>query len=192
GVLMRECAYETTVNGIEDIESTALNGIGLIKVYFHDGADVAGAIAQIASVSQTILKIVPPGMQAPNVIDYNAANVPVAQLNVHSDTLPEQDLFDYELKFILVRLFTIEGLASPAPFGRLGRQVLVNLRPAELWAQDLSPNDVTDALAAGNVILPGGSMRIGDREYIVSLNGSPPTIEGLNDIPVKPSTPTPV
>src|SRR5689334_16659511 len=174
-VLISERAYSTTVNGIEHIESTALNGIGLIKVYFHDGSDVAGAIAQISSVSQTILKIVPPGMQAPNVIEYNAANVPVAQLNVHSDTLPEQDLFDYGLNFIRVRLFTIEGLASPAPFGGVGRQIMVNLRPNELWAQGLSPSDVTDALAAGNVILPAGTMRVGDREYVVALNGSPST-----------------
>jgi multidrug efflux pump subunit AcrB len=191
-VLISERAFSTTVNGIEHIESTALNGVGLIKVYFHAGSDVAGAIAQIASVSQTILKIVPPGMQAPNVIEYNAANVPVAQLNVHSDFLPEQDLFDYGLNFIRVRLFTIEGLASPAPFGGVQRQVMVNLRPNELYAQGLSPADVADALNAGNVILPAGTMRVGNREYVVALNGSPQTIEGLNEIPVKPSTPTPV
>jgi multidrug efflux pump subunit AcrB len=191
-VLISERAYSTTVNGIEHIESTSLNGVGLIRVYFHPGSDVAGAIAQITSVSQTILKFVPPGMQAPNVIDYNAANVPVAQLNVFSDTLPEQDLFDYGLNFIRVRLFTIEGLASPAPFGGVGRQVMVNLQPDQLYAQGLSPADVTDALAAGNVILPAGTMRVGDREYVVMLNGSPLSIEGLNEIPVKPTAPTPV
>src|SRR5689334_459265 len=191
-VLVSERAFSTTVNGIEHIESESLNGVGLIRIYFQPGADVAGAIAQISSVSQTILKIVPPGMQAPNVIDYNAANVPVAQLNVWSDTLAEQELFDYGLNFIRVRLFTIEGLSSPAPFGGVGRQVMVNLDPASVYAQGLSPTDVTNALAAGNVILPAGTARIGDREYVVSLNGSPSTIEGLNAIPVKPTTPTPV
>jgi CzcA family heavy metal efflux pump len=191
-VLISERAFSTTVNGIEHIESTSLNGVGLIRIYFHTGANVAGAIAQIASVSQTILKIVPPGMQAPNVIEYNAANVPVAQLNVFSETLPEQELFDYGLNFIRVRLFTIEGLSSPAPFGGVTRQVLVNLQPSQLWAQGLSPADVTEALANGNVILPAGSARIGDREYVVALNGSPKSIEGLNDIPVKRATPTPV
>src|SRR6185369_7408934 len=191
-VLISERAFSTTVNGIEHLESTALNGVGIIKVYFHAGSDVAGAIAQISSVSQTILKIVPPGMQAPNVIEYNAANVPVAQLNVHSDTLTEQDLFDYGLNFIRVRLFTIEGLASPAPFGGVQRQIMVNLRPNQLYAQALSPTDVTDALNVGNVILPAGTMRVADREYVVALNGSPQTIEGLNEIPVKPSAPTPV
>jgi multidrug efflux pump subunit AcrB len=191
-VLISERAFSTTVNGIEHIESESVNGIGLIRIYFHPGTNVGGAIAQIASVSQTILKFVPPGMQAPNVIDYNAANVPVAQLNVYSDTLPEQELFDYGLNFIRVRLFTIEGLASPAPFGGVTRQVMVNLQPSELYAKGLSPSDVTDAVAAGNVILPAGTARIGNREYVVSLNGSPQTIEGLNDIPVKASTPTPV
>jgi len=191
-VLLSERAFSTTVNGIEHIESTSLNGVGLIRVYFHPESDVAGGIAQISSVSQTILKIVPPGMQAPNVIDYNAANVPVAQLNVFSETLPEQDLFDYGLNFIRVRLFTIEGLSSPAPFGGVGRQVMVNIDPPSVYAQGLSPNDVTSAVAAGNVILPAGTARIGDREYVVSLNGSPASIEGLNAIPVKPATPTPV
>ncbi len=191
-VLISERAYSTTVNGIEHIESESLNGIGLIKVYFHSSSEVGGAIAQIASVSQTILRILPPGMQAPNVIDYNAANVPVAQLNVFSDTLPEQDLFDFGLNFIRVRLFTIAGLSSPAPFGGVGRQVTVNLDPQRLYGQGLSPLNVTDALAAGNVILPAGTVRIGNREYVVSLNGSPLTIEGLGAIPVKPSTPTPV
>jgi len=155
------------------MESSSFAGIGMIKVYFHPGATVGGAIAQMSSVAQTALRIMPPGIQAPNIIDYNAANVPVAQLDVSSDTLPEQDLFDYGLNFIRVKLFTIEGLSSPAPLGGVSRAVMVNLQPEALYANGLSPQDVSAALASTNVIIPAGTAKIGDREYAVELNGSP-------------------
>src|SRR5512140_550248 len=172
-VLLSERAFSTTVNGIEHMESESFTGIGMIKVYFHAGETVAGAIAQMSAVSETILRIMPPGIQAPNIIDYNAANVPVAQLDVASETLPEQELFDYGLNFIRVKLFTIEGLASPAPLGGMSRAVMVNLHPAELYANGLSPQDIGNALASTNVIIPAGTVKIGDREYNVELNGSP-------------------
>src|SRR5215468_11069218 len=116
-VWISERAFSTTVNGIEHMESESLAGVGLVKVYFHPGATVAGAIAQMNAQAETILRTMPPGMQAPNMVDYNAANVPVLQLNVWSDTLPEQQIFDYGLNFIRPKLFTIEGLSAPAPFG---------------------------------------------------------------------------
>ena len=114
-VLISERAYSTTVNGIERIESQSIPGIGMLKVYFQPGSDIGAAIAQISSVSSTILRIAPPGMQPPNVIQFNASNVPVAQLTGYSETLPEQQIFDYSLNFIRVRLFTIPGLSIPAP-----------------------------------------------------------------------------
>jgi multidrug efflux pump subunit AcrB len=191
-VLLSERAFSTTVNGIEHMESESFAGIGMIKVYFHPGATVAGAIAQMNSVSQTVLRIMPPGMQSPNIIDFNAANVPVAQLDVDSDTLPEQELFDYGLNFIRVKLFTIEGLASPAPLGGMSRAVMVNLHPADLYANRLSPQDVGNALAATNVIIPTGTVKIGDREYSVELNGSPLRVRDFNQLPVKVVGTTPV
>jgi CzcA family heavy metal efflux pump len=191
-VLLSERAYSTTVNGIEHMESESFAGIGMIKVYFHPGATVAGAIAQMVSVSQTVLRIMPPGMQSPNIIDYNAANVPVAQLNVASETLPEQELFDYGLNFIRVKLFTIEGLASPAPLGGMSRAVMVNLHPEQLYANGLSPQDISTALAATNVIIPAGTVKIGDREYNVELNGSPLRVADFNQLPIKVVDTTPV
>jgi multidrug efflux pump subunit AcrB len=116
-VLISERAYSTTVNGIERIESQSIPGIGMLKIYFQPNADIGAAIAQIASVSTTILRITPPGMQPPNVIQFNASNVPVAQLTATSETLPEQQIFDYGLNFIRVKLFTIPGLSTPAPCG---------------------------------------------------------------------------
>jgi multidrug efflux pump subunit AcrB len=184
-VLLSERAFSTTVNGIEHMESESFAGIGMIKVYFHPGAQVGGAIAQMSSVAQTVLRIMPPGIQAPNIIDYNAANVPVAQLNLSSDTLSESQLFDYGLNFIRVKLFTIEGLSSPAPLGGVSRAVMVNLDPDALYANNLSPQQVSSALAATNVIIPSGTAKIGDREYSVQLNSSPLRVEDFNTLPLR-------
>src|SRR5947208_6440406 len=128
-VIISERAYSTTVNGIQRIESQSIPGVGLLKIYFQPGADVGAAIAQISSVSSTILRITPPGMAPPNVIQFNASNVPVAQMTASSASLPEEKVFDYGLNFIRVRLFTIPGLSSPAPFGGKSRQVNVDIDP---------------------------------------------------------------
>ncbi len=191
-VLISERATSTVVNDVEHIESESLAGIGLIKVYFHPGADMGESISQLTAVMETILRIMPPGMQPPNVIDYNAANVPVAQLEISSDTLPEQQLFDWGLNFARVRLFTIEGLASPAPFGGMSRAIMVNLNPTELYANSLSPQDISNALSNSNVIIPAGTVKIGNREYNVELNGSPLRVPDFNRLPIKVSGSTPV
>ncbi|MGH7917318.1 MAG: efflux RND transporter permease subunit, partial [Candidatus Binataceae bacterium] len=174
-VLISERAFSTTVNGIEHMESESIDGVGLIKVYFHPGQTTAGAIAQMSAVAETILKIMPPGTQPPDIIDYNAADVPVAQLDVYSDTLSETQLFDYGLNFIRVKLFTIEGLSTPAPLGGVSRAVMVNLHPNELYAEGLSPQDIGSAVGQSNVTIPGGTVKIGNREYNVEINGLPNT-----------------
>jgi len=184
-VLIAERAYSTTVNGIERIESNSIPGVGLMHVYFQPGTDIGAAIAQMSSVSSTLLRIAPPGTPPPNVIQFNASNVPVAQLTASSDKLPEQQIFDYGLNFIRVRLFTIPGLSSPAPFGGKRRQINVDVDPAALAAKGLSPQDVVSALGASNVILPAGTARIGDREYNIVMNSSPSMVEQFNNIPVK-------
>ncbi len=184
-VLISERAYSTTVNGIERIESQSIPGIGILKVYFQPGAEIGAAIAQIASVSSTILRIAPPGMQPPSVIQFNASNVPVAQLTVSSESLPEQQVFDYSLNFIRVKLFTIPGLSTPAPFGGKQRQINVDIDPRALSSKGLSPYDVVNALTTSNVILPAGTARIGSREYNVLLNSSPTDVPDFARIPVK-------
>jgi len=184
-VLISERAFSTTVNGIERIESQSIPGIGLLKIYFQPGAEIGAAIAQIASVSSTVLRITPPGMQPPNVIQFNASNVPVAQLTGSSDSLPEQQIFDYGLNFIRVRLFTIPGLSTPAPFGGKQRQINVDIDPRALASKGLSPFDVVNALSTSNVILPAGTARIGSREYNVLLNASPADVADFARIPVK-------
>ncbi|MGH7839889.1 MAG: efflux RND transporter permease subunit, partial [Candidatus Binataceae bacterium] len=191
-VIISERASASTVNDIEHMESESIAGVGLIKVYFHAGNTTASGIAQMAALSQTLLQIFPPGMQAPNIVDYNAANVPVAQLNVSSETLSEQKLFDYGLQFIRVRLYSIEGISVPAPFGGRNRAIMVNLHPAQLYANGLSAQDVGNALSATNVIIPAGSVKIGNREYRVELNGSPDQVASFDRLPLKVVNGTPV
>jgi len=191
-VLISERAYSTTVNGIEHIDSQSINGLGILKVYFQPGADLGSAIAQINAVSETLLTILPRGVEPPQIISYNAANVPVAQLNVYSDTLSTDQLFDYGLNFIRVQLFTIPGFSTPAPLGGVSRNVMVNLNPTALYANGLSPQDVGNALASQNVVIPSGLAKMGDYQYNVDINMSPRTVAGFNRLPIKVANGTPI
>src|ERR1700742_73085 len=183
-VFISERAYSTTVNGIQRIESQSIPGIGLLKVYFQPGTEIGAAIAQIAAVNNTILRNAPPGMQPPAVIQFNASNVPVVQMTLSSKTLSEQQIFDYSLNFIRVKLFTIPGLSTPGPFGGKQRQINVDVDPARLAAKGFSLTDVVAALQSSNVIVPAGTARIGEREYNVQLNSSPPSVDRFNALPI--------
>ncbi len=183
-VFISERAYSTTVNGISRIESQSIPGIGILKVYFQPGTDIGGAIAQISSVNNSILRSAPPGMQPPGVIQFNASNVPVVQLTMSSKTLSEQQIFDYSLNFIRIKLFTIPGLSTPGPFGGKSRQMNVDVDPSLLAAKGFSLNDVVAALQASNVIVPAGTARIGERTYNVQLNSSPSAVERFNALPI--------
>jgi multidrug efflux pump subunit AcrB len=191
-VIIDERASGSVVNDIEHMESESLAGAGVIRFYFHPGTITATAIAQLNALSETLLLAFPPGMQAPNIVDYNAANVPVAQLNLSSDTLSEQAIFDYGLQFIRVRLYSIEGISVPSPFGGRNAAVMVNLNPSQMYANGLSAEDVGNALTASNIIIPAGSAKIGNREYRVELNGSPTTVTNFNQLPVKVVNGTPI
>jgi multidrug efflux pump subunit AcrB len=184
-VIISERAYSTTVNGIEHIESESLLSDGLLKVYFQPGADVASAIAQINAVSEAILTTLPRGIEPPQIISYNAADVPVAQLNVTSDSKSAAQLFDYAFNFMRLQLFTIPGFSSPAPLGGVTRAVMVNIDPTQLYANSISANDLGNSLATSNVIIPSGTARMGHFEYNVDVNMSPSTVADFNSLPVK-------
>lgn len=184
-VRISEGAYSTTVNGIDRIESQSIPGVGMLKIYFHPGTDIASAIAQISAVSGTVLRFTPPGLQPPAIIQFDASNVPVAQLTISSATLPEQQLFDYGLQFIRLRLFTIPGLSAPPPFGGKSRQINIDVDPSALAGKGISPSDVVAALQNSNIIVPAGSARIGDREYSVQLNSSPEAVDQFSAIPIR-------
>jgi multidrug efflux pump subunit AcrB len=191
-VIISERAYSTTVNGIERIESHCIPGIGLVKVYFQEGSDIGAAIAQINAVNGTILRIFPPGTTPPMIIQYDAATVPIVQMNFFSNTVPEGKLFDHALNFVRVKLFTIPGLTVPAPFGGRQRQVNVDLEPAVMQAKGVSPFDVVNALQTSNVLAPAGTARIGSLDYNVLTNASPAVVDHFGDMPVKVVSGVPV
>src|SRR5438477_614881 len=184
-VTVTERAMTTTVNDIEHIESQSYNGVSVIKVFFHEGAKVEAGVAQITSITQTLLRILPPGTTPPLILQYSASNVPILQLGLTSKTLSEQQLYDLGLNFIRTQLATVQGAQVPLPYGGKSRQVMVDIDPQKLFGKGLSPADVSNALNAQNVILPAGTQKIGDREYNVRLNSSPELLQALNDLPIK-------
>lgn len=180
-----ERAVTTTVNDVEHIESQSMNGVSVIKVFFQRGAEIESAVAQLAAVSQSILRIMPPGASPPFIIRYNAANVPVLQLALGGDSLSEQELSDLGTNGIRTRLATVRGASVPSPYGGRSRLINVDLDPEQLYARGLSPSDISDAINAQNLVLPSGTAKIGEREYSVRVNGSPPVVDALNDLPIR-------
>ena len=180
-----ERVLTTTVNDIEHIESQSLQGLGIVKVYFQPGADIRTATAQVTSVSQTILKQLPPGATPPLILNYSASTVPILQLALSGKGLSEQQLFDIGQNQIRPQLVTVPGLAMPFPSGGKQRQIQVDINLLALQSKGLSAQDVGNAIAAQNQINPAGFMKIGPTQYSVRLNNSPSTIDALNDLPVK-------
>src|SRR5437660_4699907 len=184
-ITLQERNLTTIVNDIEHLESQSLNGVAVIKVFFHPGVNVSMAIAQIAGQSQTQLKQLPAGTTPPLIITYSASSVPILQMALSGPTLSEQQLNDLGLNFIRPQLTSVPGAAIPYPYGGKQRQIQVDLNTAALQANGLSPLDVVNAISAQNLILPAGTAKIGKFEYNVDMNGSPTTIKGLNDLPIK-------
>ncbi|TCM19672.1 CzcA family heavy metal efflux pump [Novosphingobium sp. PhB165] len=180
-----ERVLTTTVNDIEHIESQSLQGTGIVKIYFQPGADIRTATAQVTSISQTVLKQMPPGVNPPLILNYSASTVPILQLALSGKGLSEQQLFDIGQNQVRTGLVTIPGLAMPYPSGGKQRQVQVDLDPDALQARGLSAQDVGNAIAAQNQINPAGFVKIGPAQYSVRLNNTPASIDALNDLPVK-------
>ncbi|MEO7998566.1 MAG: efflux RND transporter permease subunit, partial [Gemmatimonadaceae bacterium] len=180
-----ERAITTSVNDIEHIESQILTGVSVVKIFFQPGARVESAVAQLAAVSQIILRTMPPGATAPYILRYSASNVPVLQLALSSPTLSEQELYDLGVNGIRTRLASVRGASVPTPYGGRSRLINVDLDPQQLLARGISPVDVSNAINAQNLVLPGGAAKIGPREYGVRVNGSPEILDALNDLPVK-------
>ena len=180
-----ERAMTTTVNDIEHIESQSYYGVSVVRVFFQPTAKVELAISQVTSIVQTILRILPPGIFPPAIIKYNASSVPILQLGLSSKQLTEQELYDIGINFIRTQLATVQGASIPLPYGGKQRQIMVDLDPAALYANHLSATDISNALSQQNLILPAGTAKIGDREYLVRLNASTQTALELNDLPVR-------
>ncbi len=175
----------TTVNDIEHIESNSYTGFGIVKIFFQPGVNIATANAQVTAVSQTLLRQLPPGTQPPLILNYNASTVPILQLALAGKGLTEQNLADLGMNAVRTRLVSVPGAAIPYPFGGKTRQVQIDLDPDAMQARGLSGQDVANALAAQNLILPVGTQKIGNFEYTVQLNNAPSALEELGNLPVK-------
>jgi CzcA family heavy metal efflux pump len=180
-----ERVLSTTVNDIEHTESTSLPGIGIVKIYFQPNVDIRTATAQVTSISQTILKQMPPGITPPLILNYNASTVPIIQLANTSRTLSEQQILDLSQNFIRPVLTTVQGAAIPYSYGGRVRQVQVDLDPQALQSKGLSAQDVENAIANQNQVTPAGNVKIGPLQYTVQLNDAAATIQDLNDLPIK-------
>jgi multidrug efflux pump subunit AcrB len=175
----------TIVNDVEHVESQSYTGVSVIKVYFQPGTDINLAMAQVTAIAQTGLRQLPPGATPPLILKYNASSVPIIQLALSSEQLPEAQLFDFANQFARAQLATIAGASVPFPYGGALRQVQVDLRPDALRAHGLSATDVNLAIGNQNLVLPAGTEKIGNYEYSVKLNASPPQIAELNDLPIR-------
>src|SRR2546422_637911 len=173
----------TTVDNIEHIESTTVNGQAMVKIFLQPNARLDTANAQVTAVSQTILRQLPPGTQPPLIINYSASTVPILQLALSG--LSESELNDAGLNFLRTQLVTVPGASIPYPYGGKQRQIMVDLDQRLLQSKGLSPADVVTALGQQNIVLPSGTAKIGEFEYDVAMNASPRTVAELNDLPVK-------
>ncbi len=180
-----ERSLTTTVNNIAHMESQSLAGVGLIKVFFQPHTDMGFAISQVTAISQSTVKNLPPGITPPFIVEYSASSVPILQLGLSAPGLNEQQLADMGQNFIRTGLITIPGIEIPYPYGGKQRTVMVDLNTSALQAKGLSPLDVVNTINAQNLILPAGTAKIGTFEYQVDMNGSPQTVNEMNDLPIK-------
>ena len=184
-VYVSERQMTTTVNNIEHIESQSMNGIAVVKIFFQPHANINAAQAQVTGSMQSALRQMPQGTTPPLIITYNASTVPILQLAVSGAGISEQALYDYSSNFIRPQLITVPGTAIPNTYGGKQRQIQVDLNTQTLQEKGLGPSDVVTTLANQNLILPGGTSKIGRLEYDIEMNGSPRTVAELNDLPIR-------
>src|SRR5476649_995013 len=180
-----ERTLTTTVNDIEHIVANSYTGFGIVKIFFQPNIDIRTANAQVTAISQTLLKQLPPGSTPPLILNYSASTVPIIQVALSGEGLTEQNLADIGINQLRTPLVTVPGAAIPYPFGGKQRQVQIDLDPNALQARGLSGQDVSNALAAQNLITPVGTQKIGGFEYAVQLNNAPSKLESLGDLPIK-------
>jgi multidrug efflux pump subunit AcrB len=178
-------SISSNVTGIKDMESQTLNGLSVQKIYFQPDVNLDLAIAQIVSATNAIRALMPPGIQPPVIVQFNASSVPVLQLSLTSDSLNEQQLYDYGIYRLRQQLAPVHGVTFPTPAGGKYRQIMVDLDPNKLLARGLTPLDIVNAVNAQNLTLPSGQAKIANTQYTVRTNATPASIADLNNIPVK-------
>ncbi len=187
-----EYSISSSVSDVRNIESQTLEGVSVEKIYFQPNVNVDLAIAQLVSATNSIRALMPAGIQAPTIVQFNASSVPVLQLSLSSDTLNEQQLYDYGIYQIRQQLAPIPGITLPTPYGGKYRQIMVYLDPDALRARGVTPNDVLTAVNAQSLTLPSGDAKMGDKQFVVRVNAMPLTLQALNHVPIKQVGPTTV
>lgn len=180
-----EYAITSNVNDIKRVESQTLNGVSVIRIHFHPSVDIGTALSQVTSTTQSIRALMPPGIQPPVIVRFNASSVPILQIGLSSQRMSEEEVYDYGLYILRTQPSTVQGLTMPTPYGGRERQVMVDIDPQLLQAKGISPKEVADAINAFNLAYPTGVTRIDTHEYPVTLNNTPLTPDSFNEIPIK-------
>src|ERR1700748_2800907 len=178
-------SISANVNGIKDMEVQTLNGLSIQKLYFQPDVNLDLAIAQVVSATNAIRALMPPGIEPPIIVQFNASSVPVLQLSLNSDSLNEQQLYDFGIYRVRQELAPVPGVTLPTPAGGKYRQIMVDIDPDKLLARGLTPLDIVNAVNAQNLTLPSGTAKMGDIQYTVRTNANPSTSHHLNNMPVK-------
>ena len=179
-----EKSLTTLVDNIQHIESTTYNGVVVVKVFLQPGASLDTANAQITAASQFMLRQLPPGILPPQIINFSASSVPILQLGISGQGLSEAQLNDYATNFIRTQLITVPGSVVPSPYGGKQRQISINMDQTAMQSKGIAPGDLLSALAQQNVVMPSGTIKVGQSEYDVRTNGSPRTVDDLANIPL--------
>jgi multidrug efflux pump subunit AcrB len=182
---LHERQLASLVDDISRIEANAYEGVGVIKVYLHEGADVSRAVSQLASSALVVLKYMPPNITPPLILRYGATDVPIIQISMSSTTRSDTSLNDLGQNIIRPDLAVVRGASVPYPYGGKPRVIMADLKQEALQARGMTPSDITDALQRQNVILPSGDVKIGSKDYTVAMNNSPTVIDAINSFPVK-------
>src|ERR1700729_3634380 len=178
-------SMSSSVSGIKNMEAQTINGVSIQKIYFQPDVNIDLAIAQIVAATNSIRALMPPGIQPPTIVQFNASSVPVLQISLSSDTLNGAQLYDYGIYRMRQQLAPIHGVTLPTPAGGKYRQIMVDIDPLKLQAKGLTPNDVVNAVNAQAFTVPSGTSKMGDTQYAVLTNATPSTIDDLNNIPIK-------
>src|SRR5258706_3506507 len=181
----RQYSISANVNGIKNMEAQTMNGLSIQKIYFQPDVNLDLAIAQIVSATNAIRALMPPGIQPPIVVQFNASSVPVLQLSLNSDSLNEQQLYDFGIYRVRQQLAPVPGVTLPTPAGSKYRQIMVDIDPDKLLSRGLTPLDIVNAVNTQNLTLPSGTAKIGKTQYTVRTNATPASITDLNMMPVK-------
>src|SRR6516162_10157525 len=173
------------IAGIEHIESYSIQGIGMLKLYFHPGTDIAQSMAQVTAMTFRATAFMPPGTLPAFIVRYDAGSIPVGQLVFSSDTRSESEIQDLALYKVRPLLATLPGVSAPPPSGGKIRTIVVYADPAKMRSYRISPDEIAATIARENLTLPAGNVRTGDLTTIASTNAMVAKPADLGSIPLR-------